>query len=319
MKQLNLSRNHIQHISRKAFDGLTQLKLLDLSYNHIKYLLNDIFLGIPRLEILILSGNDFSRIKSGPLLEAPSLKVLYLSQCRIDNLKVDTFTNIPNIVGLDLSGNYLAQLETAALSELQNLEKIDLSRNRWHCDNKTKELITWLTDRNIVYTQICEDKNQINKDEEEFSIKPSDAEIEILDGSKFWPDEDKQADMNEKLKFQNNNEPTYIIQKKFRYLFYISHLFDAIPSFWAFAMGFQVGTVIAIFGTLLVVRICRRTTRQPRPPGHHRRSLRRQVRMRSTGSNGNPWTELQTLDCPDTPPPPYKDINVPYNNVLTYT
>jgi hypothetical protein len=96
----------------------------------------------------------------------------------------------------------------------------------------------------------------------------------------------------------------------------IFNIFDKIPSFWSFLMGIEIGIVIGGAGIWLLNRFnCVQTTSRPMPVSrrfnHSLQSLQNRAsffRNRSTGEDSTAlWTELDTINCPDTPPPAYRD------------
>jgi hypothetical protein len=100
-------------------------------------------------------------------------------------------------------------------------------------------------------------------------------------------------------------------------------IFDKIPSFWSFAIGVEIGIVIGGIGMCLLNRLNHvRTT--PRPVSTYRRRSLQSLQNRASlfitrrgGEDSNAlWNELDTINCPDTPPPPYRDYfdGFPRNN-----
>jgi hypothetical protein len=105
----------------------------------------------------------------------------------------------------------------------------------------------------------------------------------------------------------------------------ILKIFDKIPSFWSFLMGIEIGIVIGGISMWLLNRFNRvQTTSRPMPVSrrlnHSLQSLQNRAslfRRRSTEEDNTAlWTELDTINCPDTPPPAYRDYfdHIPRNN-----
>jgi hypothetical protein len=103
----------------------------------------------------------------------------------------------------------------------------------------------------------------------------------------------------------------------------IFEIFDKIPSFWSLAIGLEIGIVIGGIGMWLLNRL-NYVQAPPHPMSSHRRrslqTLQNRVsllRMRSGGEDSTAlWSELDTINCPDTPPPAYRDCSdhFPRNN-----
>jgi hypothetical protein len=95
----------------------------------------------------------------------------------------------------------------------------------------------------------------------------------------------------------------------------IFKIFDSIPSFWSLIVGIEIGIVIGGIGMWLLRRFkcVNETTRHPVPvrrrrsfPSlHNRASIIFRPRNVSE-ENTALWSDMDTLNCPDTPPPPYR-------------
>jgi hypothetical protein len=92
-------------------------------------------------------------------------------------------------------------------------------------------------------------------------------------------------------------------------------IFDSIPSFWSFIMGIELGIVIGGMGMWLLSRInCVKETNTRPVPVARRRSFQTLhnrassiFRSRNASEDGTAlWSEMDTINCPETPPPPYR-------------
>jgi hypothetical protein len=99
----------------------------------------------------------------------------------------------------------------------------------------------------------------------------------------------------------------------------IIKVFDSIPSFCSFIMGIEIGIVVGGFGMWLLNRFSCVDKKTTRPVSFTRRrnfqSLHNRAsifRMRNASEDSTAlWSEMDTVNCPDTPPPPYR---FPRNN-----
>jgi hypothetical protein len=109
----------------------------------------------------------------------------------------------------------------------------------------------------------------------------------------------------------------------------IFKIFDRIPSFWSFIMGIEIGIVIGGTGMWLLKRFnCVDKTITHPVSISRRRSLQSLhnrassiFRLRNSGEDSTAlWSERDAMNCPDTPPPPYRDCfnNVPRNHFVRH-
>jgi len=107
----------------------------------------------------------------------------------------------------------------------------------------------------------------------------------------------------------------------------ILKIFDSIPSFWSFVMGLELGIVIGGIGMLLLRRFnCVKETTVMRPAIVTRRRTFQSWQNRASALFSSPrnasedgtalWSEMDTINCPETPPPPYRydSDHFPRNN-----
>lgn len=102
----------------------------------------------------------------------------------------------------------------------------------------------------------------------------------------------------------------------------IFKIFDKIPSLWSFLIGVVTGIVIGGIGMWLLDRLGSVHT-SPHPMSNsRRRRIQAQhnrmsfIRLRNTEDSTVLWTEMDTINCPDTPPPAYRERldQLPKNN-----
>ncbi|PNF29181.1 hypothetical protein B7P43_G10789 [Cryptotermes secundus] len=297
-----------------AFSGLTELIILDLSYNHLDYILPATFEDTPRLRSFYLQGNRL-KIYPGPFLIIPALQILDISSCQLDHLYHDNFMELPALLSLNLSHNQLIKLEVNVLATLQNLQSIDLRKNPWSCDGNTHELEAWLKKYHVQFDPVCKKKPEnSDKFQKIVSAVDNQNDTEVMsddDLLRLWSinakDKDSYMKENECVKSNNSTSNSDNIFK----------IFDKIPSFWSFLMGIEIGIVIGGIGMWLLNRFHRVRTSQPMPVSrrlnntHSIQSLQNRAsffRWRSIEEDTTAlWTELETINCPDTPPPAYRD------------
>ncbi|KAF2367879.1 Leucine-rich repeat [Trinorchestia longiramus] len=159
LRYLGLSRNHMEKISRTAFDDCTVLTL-DLSINKLSFsALRHLYSISEHLHDLNLSNNKISVHHMTELLRrALRLKQLDMSRMHLkmlpadlfetqlklislnlakNNLKfltVETLHSLPNLQVLDLSDNNIQGLPEVVLRRLDRISKVYLTRNPWNCD-----------------------------------------------------------------------------------------------------------------------------------------------------------------------------------------
>lgn len=159
LRWLGLSRNHMERISRMAFEDCSMLGL-DMSSNRIPYSsLRHINLIIERVHDLDLSNNkmkvhhvrdllkrasrlkklDLSRMHLNHLLpdmfEAQSkLESLNISQNSLKYIPVDVLQSLPSLYTLDISRNEIRGLPEIILRRLDRIRELHLQDNPWNCD-----------------------------------------------------------------------------------------------------------------------------------------------------------------------------------------
>jgi hypothetical protein len=186
------------------------------------------------------------------------------------------------------------------------------SRNPWSCDGNAHELEEWLKKRYIQHDPVC---IQESKDNDKFQRIVS--AVDFQNNTKTMSDDEllrlwslTEEDKNSHVEGNGCGKINSSISNSGS----IFHIFDNIPSFWSLAIGLELGIVIGGTGMWLLNRFNRIQTPQ-RPMSNYRRhslqTLHNRVqffRLRNGGEdNTTLWTELDTINCPDTPPPAYRD------------
>ncbi|XP_012233860.1 amphoterin-induced protein 2-like [Linepithema humile] len=302
LKYLNLSVNSISEIGLNAFNGLSELKVLDLSQNHLYYLLSDIFMPAKSLRILRLSKNNFN--SHVPKLKCPWLTDLTLDSCKIGHVPVDTFIGLPNLRNLDLSNNLMIQLESFVLESTKLLRTLSIQGNPWLCDKLMHDLQMYLTQKSIQYDAVCTTN----------SVEPKNAEPK-----KF----EKMIIYNPRIKYEKHRPSISNIKKNTPKKTLVSSpaynntstcvnatrnetsfkILNAISPYYLFATGFLLGSACSIFICYIWLSrkiLCRRRYRE-------RNDIQRVSLLQ------NLW-QFEDVDfneitsCPDTPPPPYREV-----------
>lgn len=130
LRYLGLSRNHMEKISRSAFEHSTVLEI-NLSSNKLNAAaLRHLYPISEHIHDLILSNNKINAHHISELLKrAYRLKHLDLSRMHLKLLPPDMFDSQSKLVSLNVSKNNLKFLIVETLHTLPNLEELDLSDN----------------------------------------------------------------------------------------------------------------------------------------------------------------------------------------------
>lgn len=121
LEQLNLSSNLLGEIYEDTFASLDKLEVLDLSHNHIGALGSNAFSGLPKLRGLVLTGNSLRNLGFPAAL--PSLELLWLGDNKLKSL-AGVFDLATNSTYLDVTDNRLGTLLDVymVLSRFRRLE-----------------------------------------------------------------------------------------------------------------------------------------------------------------------------------------------------
>ncbi|XP_022130624.2 toll-like receptor 3 [Pieris rapae] len=127
LRELNLSLNRLQFISKDLFSNYTNLRVLILNKNSINKISAESFVGLTKLEKLDLSENNLTKLENifTPL---KSLQHLNLSRNNIEFILENYFNNWL-LQHLDVSHNNLRKLAPGALQLLPNLARLLLTDN----------------------------------------------------------------------------------------------------------------------------------------------------------------------------------------------
>lgn len=159
LRWLGLSRNHMEQISRLAFEDCSMLGL-DISSNRFSHtFLRHISLIIDHIHHLDISNNKIkahhvrdllkraSRLKNlnlsrmhlyellPDMFEAQSkLEVLNMSQNNLKYVPVSILHSLPSLYTLDLTHNEIQGLPEIILRRLDRIRNLQLHDNPWSCD-----------------------------------------------------------------------------------------------------------------------------------------------------------------------------------------
>ena len=161
--KLNLSRNRISHIGRKAFDGLTAMEELDLGYNSLSDFSDGILslIDLSSVHTLSLRGNDFQYLESICGHRLPNLKSLDLGHNNLVDLQKYCFniyfTGGDNTdITLNFEHNFIPSLAGSTFLGLdKRLVRLLLNNNRiTEIDVSTFTKLTRLTYLNLNHNSI---------------------------------------------------------------------------------------------------------------------------------------------------------------------
>ncbi|KAK2577440.1 hypothetical protein KPH14_003547 [Odynerus spinipes] len=305
LKYLNLSKNSISEIALEAFSRLTELTVLDLSKNHLYHLLPDIFLETTNLRVLKLSKNNFN--VHVPKLQCPWLTELDVHSCQISHIPADTFAGLTHLRSLDLTNNLMIQLDNVVLRPLQFLRKVSLEGNPWSCNKMMYDLEASLRFRRVEHDAACNKTSPGSKKFEKMILRPpqdprgrshslsTDREHTKSWGSVKCDNEYKNAST---LSPDVESDDSVVRRN-----------LQSMSPYWFLAMGFLLGCATS----MVVCYMCL----------SNRSSCRRHHDYRDTFDGDpqrvfllqNQWhvaeptlDSSQTISCPGTPPPPYRDV-----------
>ncbi|XP_018317887.1 amphoterin-induced protein 2 [Mycetomoellerius zeteki] len=312
LKYLNLSVNAISEIGLNAFNGLSELTVLDLSRNHLYYLLPDIFMPVKRLRILRLSKNNFN--SHVPRLECPWLTDLTLDSCQISHVPADMFIGLSHLRTLDLSNNLMIQLDTVALETLQFLRRLSIEGNPWSCDKLTYDLQIYLTRKNIQYYAVCAKSAESKKFEKMIVYDPR------IKYEKRWP----LINLNSNIKknvtkkhftstpVHENTITCVTTTDKTNF----TKALNSISPYWFLVAGFLLG--IASGMLICYMWITRKICRCSRQIDN---DAQRVSLLQNLWQFEDPLNDT-AISCPDTPPPPYREVMLQprlYRNISVTT
>ncbi|KAF7411347.1 hypothetical protein HZH66_000243 [Vespula vulgaris] len=295
VQALDLSDNTISSLENYELSeaGLTNLKYLNLSKNSISHITLEAFSGITELRV--------------PKLQCPWLMELDVHSCQISHIPVDTFAGLTHLRSLDLTNNLMIQLDNVVLKPLQFLRKVSLEGNPWSCNGMMYDLENNLRLRQIEYDLICNKTIKGPKKFEKIMLKPliySKVHTHSSTSSKEY------TKFQEVIKcednFQNSStSSTNDLQNIFKN-------YSKISPYWFLIMGFLLGCAssMAFYYVCLLKKFiccCREHDYRDRTTNDDPQ------RLFLLHSQWHVATEptldsSQTISCPGTPPPPYRDV-----------
>lgn len=137
IKKLRASRNLIRSLEDKDLKGATKLLDIDLSYNHINHISCNAFKDQTKLINLKMSYNHLKRLTPGIF---DSLIHLERLEARENNLMIiegQLFTNNTKLAWIDFSFNQIIDISANSLSFIKPNAFIDLTGNI--CDDSKRE------------------------------------------------------------------------------------------------------------------------------------------------------------------------------------
>lgn len=127
---MDLSRNRLNDLPRKAFSGLGKLKTLILSGNRLSIVPFQVFKPLLEIELLDLSSNDLRSILENFFIANKRLRVLRLSDNKIDKITMSSFYGLSRLEELQLAGNNLTFIDRNAFDNLEELRILNLRNNQ---------------------------------------------------------------------------------------------------------------------------------------------------------------------------------------------
>ena len=129
LRILDLSRNDLDYISSRVFNGFGNLSILILSENRIESLHKEAFVGLKHLDTLKLSRNRLYKLEAEVLMDLKSLRVLDLSHNNIHTLSDNNFRWVPGLKQLIFRDNVIKHIDPNAFAEVTHLDILDFSTN----------------------------------------------------------------------------------------------------------------------------------------------------------------------------------------------
>ncbi|KAJ8918975.1 hypothetical protein NQ315_016879 [Exocentrus adspersus] len=130
LKNLNISKNHLNNVSSMLLYKLTDLQVIDLSYSSIKNIPVEFFSKSNALQEIYISHNSLTEITEGTFSNMPNITTIDLSFNNITNIKPGSFVNAFNIRKLVLKGNQLSSFKGELFNTGTSLEYLDISGNQ---------------------------------------------------------------------------------------------------------------------------------------------------------------------------------------------
>lgn len=127
---LNLSHNRIRAMPFQVFSPMADMLQLDLSFNYLVTFLDHFFKFNKNIEILLLNNNQLAKITSNALADLINLKTLDLSYNDLQSISFGLFDSLSELEYLNLANNPLTSLSSGTFRDLKKLNYLNLSGNR---------------------------------------------------------------------------------------------------------------------------------------------------------------------------------------------
>lgn len=304
LKYLNLSKNSISDIALESFSRLGQLSVLDLSRNRLYNILPDTFFETKNLRVLKISNNNFN--VHVPKLRCPWLTELDVHSCQISHIPVDTFDGLTHLRSLDLTNNLMIQLDNVVLIPLPFLWKVSLEGNPWSCNKVMHDFETSLRIRRINYDSLCDKslpgpkkfEKMILKELPDSTSHSRPLSSTVTESKKAWGN-GKCAEEPKNVSTVSSNAEDNEFQRNMQ----------SVSPYWFLVMGFLLGcaTSMVVCYACLSSRFlcCRRHDYRDT----HNVDPQRIFLLQNQWHVTEPTLDSsQTISCPGTPPPPYRDV-----------
>lgn len=131
LKVLNLSRNEMNSLADRAFEGLASLSYVDLSDNKLSSLPPELFIETTRLKEIHLRNNSINVLAPGIFSYLNELIVLDMSYNDLNSHWVGsaTFNGLHKLLVLDLSANKINKIDATIFKSLKKLQVLRLQEN----------------------------------------------------------------------------------------------------------------------------------------------------------------------------------------------
>lgn len=128
-RRLDLSRNKLKTLGRRAFSGLGQVTELDLRDNVLSMIEVEAFAGLHNLRTLYLRSNRLKILPVGMFSGLSNLRFLDLAENELLVFLDFTFREAVNLQRMEAGKNDLVFISQRAFSGLQNLQELNLDRS----------------------------------------------------------------------------------------------------------------------------------------------------------------------------------------------
>lgn len=160
LSTLLLSNNKIYDVRTKVFQPLKNLNELDLSYNQISTMDEDTFRNNVNLFTLNLAGNPIKSLHPSIFKHTTNLHTLNLHDCGLSSLWTGTKKErLPSIQNLNVSSNRINLITKEDVEVTNGLKSIDFSGNKLNCTDSYKNLVEYLTEKEIQDTEYVTHEN----------------------------------------------------------------------------------------------------------------------------------------------------------------